>query len=81
MNKTAWSQPVTNQTAARRAGGRQRINAQRQALAGRRQFFVVLLFQRGWRPAAIATLAGVHLVTVYRDLWRRYGKLRKPRKI
>ena len=71
MKKRAWAQPVPTNEAHRRAGGRRRYNAERQAQAAARQARVLdLLEHYGMRRGVFARIArqlGVHRSTVLRD--------------
>jgi len=75
MDRTAWAQPVSNEEAFRRAGGRRRYNAQRReaALVRRQRLLQALLaerrslYDRGtarWWSAC----AGISVSTARRDL-------------
>lgn len=77
MNKSDWSKMIDTQAAHRRAGGRNRYNQQRQANAFIRSLIAIVSYDHlGMTPAEIAQREGVHLTTVYRDIWRHRGKLR-----
>jgi DNA invertase Pin-like site-specific DNA recombinase len=71
MTSGSWSTWTTSQEAYRRASGRRRYNAERQAAAAARQIKVlVLLDQYGRRKGVYAKIArelGVHRSTVLRD--------------
>ena len=76
MNKLNWSKSVSNNEAYRRAGGRRRINKQRQAAAFWRSMEVWWLGRQGKRPLEIAAELGIHPTTAYRHYWQWFGKLR-----
>lgn len=68
---SAWSRRTTDTEAARRAGGRRRYNAERQAAARARLNKVAELYLAGVRnKAEIARRLGVHRSTVCRDFKR-----------
>lgn len=68
----SWNAPVSDQEAARRAGGRRRFNAKRKGLAKqrRRKLAVLILksnFQTGWQRKLAGALK-ISESTISRDL-------------
>ena len=77
MKAIEWSKPVDDQTAYRRAGGRLRYNRRRQGKALLRSSIVFFYFvELKMSPAEIAQREGVHITTIYRDIWKYRGKIR-----
>ncbi len=74
-SRSAWAQNTTNTQAYKRAGGRRRHNAQRQAEATRRRHALFAAHMRGDVPlwahgaqAYYARLHGVSRATISRDV-------------
>jgi hypothetical protein len=76
MNTVDWSQPTNNTAAARRAGGRTRINRERKAAAFWLGLEVQDLGSQGLLPLEIADRLKISAVTAYRHYWRHFGKRR-----
>jgi DNA-binding NarL/FixJ family response regulator len=75
MDGKAWSKGVTDDEAARRAGGRTWYNRQRQADAFLRQFEVAALLRQGVPQVEIAQRLGVSRSTIYRDKRLLFGRV------
>jgi hypothetical protein len=78
-----WSEPVSDDLAARRAGGRRRYNARRAILARFRQARVMELLCAApplahGTQARIARELGVHRSTVSRDIRQVYKLWQRP---
>jgi DNA invertase Pin-like site-specific DNA recombinase len=63
-----WAAPVSNDIAARRAGGRRHYNAMRQLRALLRRGEVSRLLEVAYTPTEIAQALGVSRITIWRDL-------------
>jgi hypothetical protein len=72
-----WTFPTSNEIAYKRAGGRRRLNRERQTAAFWLSFQVFLLAkQEGLKPLEIAAHLGIAPVTAYRHYWKWFGKRR-----
>ena len=75
MRATNWTAPTSDAIAARRAGGRKRHNAERQAVRDRRRELLarIAIARGGWwfayrNGAELARTLGVSRATICRDL-------------
>ena len=75
MNGKAWSQRVSDDEAARRAGGRARHNERRRDMAFLRQLEVATLLREGVPQVEIAQKLGVSRSTVHRDKLVLFGRV------
>ena len=80
MSKVVWAAPVSDQEAARRAGGRRGYNARRGLVQTFRRLKVVRLFAQGKRPGEIARELGVHPCTISRDLAALFAMARQGKR-
>lgn len=71
-----WSAPISDIEANRRAGGRRRINKQRQIESFWLGLEVWRLGRQGLLPLEIAAELDIAPVTAYRHYWRYFGKRR-----
>lgn len=77
MDKRAWSAPVSDSEAYKRAGGRRRYNAVRRLRAILRRQQVAELLASGYSQAEIAERLGVSQSTISRDVLHLRAETRR----